>query len=449
VGNDKISKLTTIVRDNYFESNYMRLWWPSMDYWTLKWGDIASDRSADLTDQGVELTKISPMNVFEYLKYTWRHIQPFFTDPAVRSAVWQIWFNRDYTAWAALRNSDAYTLTNWGTSERMVFYVRKDIASKLWPFGTTEQQIVQPTDPYEGITTPVTPEIVLGKPGSEAGQFQAPRAIALAPDGSLYVADSLNDRIQHLGPDGTVLQVWGTRADAAQGEAPGGTFNEPWGVAVAPDGSVYVADTWNYRIQKFTADGKFLLMWGSGPSDAKDQFYDPRGLAVDNLGRIFVADTGNKRIVIYDANGKWLSEFGMPGMQLGQLDEPVAVALDSKGNVYVTDTWNQRVQVFAPDESGLFYNAIAEWPVEGWYGNEVDNKPFITVDETGTVSVTDPGLCRVISFDPAGKPTHVWDGCAAGAFQMPIGIASDGAGGLWVTDSTAGALVHFKTQQNP
>jgi sugar lactone lactonase YvrE len=297
-GDDKVSKLEPIVRENYFKSNYMRLWWPTMDYWSLKWGAIASERTAALAAQGTTSTKTTPMTVFGYLKYAWPHIQPFFTDPAVRDAVWQIWFNRDYTAWARLKGSDAYTLTNWGTAERMVFYVRKDIVTKLWPYGTTAQPIVQPTDPYAGITTAVTPDQVLGNAGSAEGQFQAPREIALAPDGSLYIADSLNNRIQHLDPNGTVLQVWGTRADVAQGQAPGGTFNEPWGVAVAADGSVYVADTWNYRIQKFTSDGKFLLMWGTGPAIGQDQLYGPRGLAVDSLGHLFVADTGNKRIVI-------------------------------------------------------------------------------------------------------------------------------------------------------
>ena len=444
-GDDKISKLEPVVRDNYFESNYMRLWWPTMDYWSLKWASIASERSAALVSAGAVDVQPAPMNVFGYLKYVWPHIRPFFTDPAVRQAIWQIWFNRDYTAWANLRGSDAYTLTNWGTAERMRFYIRKDIASKLWPYGTIAQPIVQPTDPYAGITTPVTPDRQLGGAGTAAGQFQSPRAIAMAPDGSLYVADSLNDRIQHLSPDGTVLQVWGRRADVAQGSAPGGTFNEPWGVAVAPDGSVYVADTWNYRIQKFTADGQFVLMWGTGPALGQDQFYGPRGLAVDSFGRVFVADTGNKRIVIYDANGKYLSEFGLPGMSLGQLDEPVDIAVDSSGIVYVTDTWNQRVQVFVPDDTGLVYNASAEWLVEGWYGNGLENKPFITVDANGRVSVTDPEQCRVISFSSSGSPSHVWDGCATGAFQIPIGIVSDGSGGMWVTDAANGRLVHFKT----
>ncbi|MGA2489521.1 MAG: glycosyltransferase family 39 protein [Anaerolineales bacterium] len=446
---DYFSKLQPIIQNNYYEFNYMRLWWPSMDYWSLKWDAIESERNAALAGQGATSTKLLPMTVFEYLKYVWPHIQPFFTDPAVRSAVWQIWFNRDYTAWAKLKGSDAYTLTNWGTSEDLYFLVRKNIVSQLWPYGTTAQPITQSTDPYAKITTPVTPDNMLGEAGTAAGQFQAPRAIAMAPDGSLYVADSLNNRIQHLSPDGKVLQVWGKRADVAQGAAPGGTFNEPWGVAVAPDGSVYVADTWNYRVQKFTSDGHFLQMWGTGPGDGQNQFYGPRGLAVDSLGHLFVADTGNKRIVIYDANGKYLSEFGLPGMQLGQLDEPVDIALDSSGNVYVTDTWNQRVEEFAPDNTRLVYTATAVWSVDGWYGTGPDDKPFITLDKTGTVFVTDPEQCRVISFSPNGKPAHVWSGCTEStAYQLPIGVVSDGSGGLWLTDATNGKLVHFKTQ-NP
>ncbi len=444
---DNYGKLEPIVKDNYFESSYARLWWPNMDYWSLKWGTIAAERSAALVAKGATSTQVTPMSVFGYLEYVWPHIRPFFTNPAVREAVWQIWFNRDYTAWAKVKGNDAYTLTNWGTAEHMRFYVRKDIVSKLWPYGTTAQPLAQPTDPYAGITALAIPDSTLGSVGNATGQFQAPRGIALAPDGSLYVADSLNNRIQHLGLDGKALQIWGSGADVSKGAAPGGTFNEPWGVAVAPDGSVYVADTWNYRIQKFTPEGKFLQMWGTGPALGQDQFYGPRGLAVDNLGHLFVADTGNKRIVIYDASGKYLSEFGAPGMQLGQLDEPVDVAVDSLGIVYVTDTWNQRVQVFVPDATRLIYTASAEWPVEGWYGNGLENKPFITVDAAGTVSITDPGQCRVITFSSSGKPVHVWDGCATGtAFQLPVGIVSDSSGGLWITDAANGKLVHFRTQ---
>jgi len=70
-----------------------------------------------------------------------------------------------------------------------------------------------------------------------------------------------------------------------------------------------------------------------------------------------------------------------------------------------------------------------------WHG--LDNKPFITVDSTGIVSITDPESCRVISFSAStGKATHVWDGCVSGtAFQLPAGIISSGSGGLWITDA--------------
>ncbi len=447
VSDGTLSKIMPVVKDNYYEYNGMRLWWPNMDYWSLKWEDIASERNLDFSSKNPD-KPVPPMTVFEYVKYAWPHIRPFFTDAKTRYAVWQIWFNRDYTAWGILKNNPAvYTLKDWGVSNRLHYFIRKDITNLLWPLGAPLAPPIQNTDPYEGITSPAKPDQTLGSGGSEPGQFASPRQIALAGDGSLYVANSLNHRIQHLSPEGKVLQVWGSFADISVGAAPGGTFNEPWGVAVGPDGSVYVSDTWNYRIQKFTSTGKFVTMWGSGPAIGPDGLYGPRGITVDGQGRVFVADTGNKRIVIYDGEGKYLGEFGSGGVQLGQLDEPVDVAIDRNGKVYVTDTWNQRVQVFTPDASGLVYTAEAEWPVEGWYGNSLENKPFITVDEQANVLVTDPELCRVIEFKGgSGQPERVWDGCGAGGFALPSGLVSDGVGGVWVSDARNGTLVHFKAQ---
>jgi DNA-binding beta-propeller fold protein YncE len=209
-----------------------------------------------------------------------------------------------------------------------------------------------------------------------------------------------------------------------------------------------VADTWNYRIQKFTSEGKFMSMWNTYPSNGVEiGFYGPRGLAVDSRGNVFVADTGNKAIVIFDPDGKYLAQVGMPGMGLGQFDEPVAIALDVFGNLYVTDTWNQRVQVLAPDASGLVFTPLAEWPVDGWYGQSLENKPFITVGSTGNVFISDPELCRLIEFSPVGDPVHVWDGCTVNAYQAPSGIAFDGTGGLWVADAANGKLVHLNLTQ--
>ena len=448
VGDENLTKITPVVRQDYFEFAGMRLWWPNMDYWSLKWNTIESERlSAIQADSSGTDTTVSKMNIFGYLKYVWPHIKPFFTDAKVRNAVLQIWFNDNFTEWGALKNSTAYTLTDWGVSARMHYYIRKDIAAQLWPYGASAQAVITPVDPYADITAPASPDLVLGSAGTTPGQFQSPRAVAVAADGSLYVVDSMNNRIQHLSQDGETLQVWGAHADISQGEAPGGTFNEPWGIAVGPDGSVYVTDTWNYRIQKFTADGRFVTMWGffGQAADGPEAFYGPRGVAVDTQGRVFVADTGNKRIVVFNSDGEYITQFGTPGMGLGELDEPVAVALDKVGNVFVTDTWNQRVQVFARAVDEVVYNAIAEWPVDGWYGQSVENKPFITMDTEGNFTVTDPELCRLITFSSGGQPIRVTDGCSVGTLLLPSGIASDGSGGLWIANAGNGTIVHIKT----
>jgi DNA-binding beta-propeller fold protein YncE len=72
----------------------------------------------------------------------------------------------------------------------------------------------------------------------------------------------------------------------------------PHGIAVDKEGSVYVADTGNTRIQKFSTDGRFIAKWGSS-STADGQFNEPKSVAVDRLGRLYVADSGNHRVQVF------------------------------------------------------------------------------------------------------------------------------------------------------
>jgi DNA-binding beta-propeller fold protein YncE len=241
------------------------------------------------------------------------------------------------------------------------------------------------------------------------------------------------------------LQVWGTFADISKGEAPGGTFFEPWGIAVGADGSVYVADTWNHRVQKFTADGKFVNMWGYfGQADTPFAIWGPRDIAVDTNGHLFVTDTGNKRIVIYDENGNYVAQFGSVGLEPGQFDEPVGVAVDKAGLVYVTDTWNQRIQVMAPDASGT-YTPQNNWAVVAWYGQSLDNKPYIAVDDTGDLYTSDPEGYRILHFTTTGTFINYFGDYGTGPDQLnlPTGIISDGKGGVWIADAANGRILHF------
>jgi DNA-binding beta-propeller fold protein YncE len=208
-----------------------------------------------------------------------------------------------------------------------------------------------------------------------------------------------------------------------------------------------VADTFNYRIQKFTADGTFVNMWGhSGTDGSADAFYGPRGLAVDAQGRLFVTDTGNKRVVVFDKDGNYVTQFGSAGVDPGQFDEPVGIALDAKGNVYVADTWNQRVQVFAPDAADTTYTPSLQWSISGWNGQSLDNKPFIAVDAQNHVFVTDPEASRVIEFDDQGNFIHTWGqpGTSPDGIGLASGIAIDPQGHVWVSDSQNNVLLRYK-----
>lgn len=414
-GKDTISKVDSITEDTHMRFEYLRLWWPNQDYYNL----------------------------------TWERIWNTISDPEMRAAVFDIWLNRDYTRYAELKGSPdiarQFTPEAWSPADPMVFYVRNDIVSQIWDYGVVVAS-EPPTDPYRASVVELQPDRVIGGPGGEPGRFNTPHGIAVAPDGTLYIADAGNHRIQHLSAEGEVLHTWGSQSLSA--DAPAGTFNEPWSVAVAPDGSVFVADTWNHRIQKFTADGQFLASWGYfGQAEAPDAFWGPRELAVDAEGRVYVTDTGNKRIVIFDGDGNYITEFGGRGFEPGQFDEPMGIDIDSAGNVYVADTWNQRVQVFANDN--LNFVAVNNWDFHGWTGNSLANYPFIAVNDQNQVVVSDPEGYRLVVFNATGEFLYSWGGYSASSdgFGLPSGLAFDQQGGLWVTDAGNHTLLHFDLSQ--
>jgi uncharacterized protein (TIGR03663 family) len=410
VGSENYGKIEPIVGQAFNKYEYTRMWWPNQDYYNL----------------------------------TWERIWNAITNPAMRSALFQIWINRDFTEYGQVVGRDM-SFPKWQPAELMRMYIRKDITSQIWNYGVGPSSEEVVADPYEGKETMLTADIVFGSNGSEPGQFLLPRGVAVAPDGTLYVTDTGNHRIQHLDRDGTPLHEWGIFADLASGPAPGGTFYEPWGIAVGPDGSVYVADTWNHRIQKFSPEGEFLTMWGYfGQAEQLDGFWGPRDVVVDADGRVIVSDTGNKRIVIFGPNGEGIAEFGEEGYEPGQFYEPVGLALDSNGVLYVADTWNQRIQSFEADGAGSF-TPKNSWDIYGWYGQSLDNKPYLAADDQIHIFATDPEGVRVLEFTTDGEIVRYWGDYSVGndGFSLLGGIAVDPDGGVWVVDTGNDRLMHF------
>ncbi len=246
VGDANYSKIEPIVRDDYYKFEFVRIWWPNQDYFDFTRSSIGYGFT---TETGLDA---SQMSTLDYLGRLIQRLAGYVDTGAEREALMDIWLNRDFTHYLDLRGQDP-SLAAWNPSRSMRMYVRKDIAAQIWDYGVSPVAIQ--ADPYAGKGLDLPADIIIGGPGNQNGQFNSPRGLAAAPDGTLYVADSLNNRIQHFDEGGGVLQTWGTQTDPNSTDKPEGTFSEPWGVAVAPDGSVYVADTWNHRIQKFDANG--------------------------------------------------------------------------------------------------------------------------------------------------------------------------------------------------
>ena len=186
--------------------------------------------------------------------------------------------------------------------------------------------------------------------------------------------------MQKLTPDGRHLLSFGSEGSGD------GEMNMPWGICVAPDGSVFVADWRNDRIQQFSADGEFIAKFGES-GDGDGQFTRPAGVAVDSDGNIYVTDWGNERVQVLAGDGshlmtllgeatlsKWAYDFLaanpdevetrkisnlMPELPphlntrhliSSQIEPyfwgPASVNFDNDGRMFVTESSRHRIQIY-------------------------------------------------------------------------------------------------------
>jgi len=278
-----------------------------------------------------------------------------------------------------------------------------------------------------------------GRPGKGEGMFLAPRGIDVAPDGSIYILDSGNARVQKFDPQGQFLLSWGESGKEA-GQFSLEYYTGPCGLAAGPDGSVYVADTWNHRVQKFDSEGRFIrLLTGAGGS-----FFGPRDVTVDNSGNVYVVDTGNKRIQKFDSDGKFLLQWGRAGALPGELDEPVGIAIGPDEMVYVIDTGNRRIQSFDPN--GRFQR---ETHLLAWDQDVVSAvEPYLAIDSEGRIYATDATLSVVHQLSPDGKRITTWGtkGSGPGQFEEPTGIAISPSGQIYITDRKLSRVLIFEAR---
>ena len=207
-----------------------------------------------------------------------------------------------------------------------------------------------------------------GEPGlvdgaADEAMFRWPRALARDAAGILYIADTTNHCIRKITRDGQVTTFSGAGvAGFLDGPRADARFNLPNGVAVAPDGALYVADAVNVRVRRVSPGGTVTTYAGEGVLGYADgcsqdaRFTSPRAIAIDTAGILYVSDVGNSRVrkvnkagtvFLLAGNGRGRCIDG-PGPH-ASFREPCGLAVDADGNVYVADTDNHCLRLIGDD----------------------------------------------------------------------------------------------------
>lgn len=200
---------------------------------------------------------------------------------------------------------------------------------------------------FTALGTPVT------QWGTSEGQFGA-NGIAVSPQGVVYV--TTYHWVEAYTTSGIYIRRWGDRGTDSPYPIPGGA----WAVATDALGQVYVLNQNAFEVQEFTADGRFITAWGSegsGPGQfgrrdffgrGQRGFFDgPGGIAVADDGTVYVSDTWNSRVERFSPTGAYLGDIGTPGSGEDQLNEPYGLDVGADGSVYVADQGNSRIQRFS------------------------------------------------------------------------------------------------------
>ena len=315
----------------------------------------------------------------------------------------------------------------------------------------------------------------IGSYGGDGGpatgaRINFPMGIAVGPDGSLYIADSWNARIRKVDPDGIISTVAGNGTKGYSGDGGPATKaqinNDAFGVAVGPDGSLYIADTYNSRIRRVGPDGIITTVAGSAVGFFGDglpaiyaRFDNASGLAVAPDGSLYIADTDNHRIrrigpdgIIRTVAGTSKSGYNGDGISAteAQLFRPFTVALGPDGSLYIADSRNHRIRRVGLD--GII-TTVAGNGTEGYSGDDgraIDaqlNVPCsVAVSLDGSLYIADTGNHCIRQVSPDGIITTLTgtgeagssgDGSPAFKAQIncPYGVAVGPDGSLYLSDS--------------
>jgi DNA-binding beta-propeller fold protein YncE len=184
---------------------------------------------------------------------------------------------------------------------------------------------------------------------------------------------------------------------------------------------------------------------GDDPSrvdEAGGRFFGPRGIAVGD-DAIYITDTGNERVQRFTRDGVFVDAWGGYGTDPHRLIEPVGIALGPDGNVYVADSGNARIAIFTPEGE-----PVAQWPVSAWPppapgGLPPAFQPYLAFDAAGNLYATASNAGQALVFDRAGNPITTITDANGESLAQPIGVAIAPDGTVFLTDVGRDAVLEY------
>lgn len=274
-------------------------------------------------------------------------------------------------------------------------------------------------------SAPGVPEAVWGQRGISDGRLQKPRAIAIDGADRLYIVDML-----------ARLQVFDTQGNLIRGPelTPASEFGKPTGLSFDREGNLLVADTHYNRVLKYTPQLSLLDAetiggtLGHGPGEMTLV----TDAVQDSQGNYYVSEYGEfDRIQKFTADGRFLMQWGGHGSEPGQFVRPQNMVIDAQDRIWVCDACNHRIQVFNTNGELLFmWGELGSEPGQLSY-------PYDIVVGDQFVWICEYGNHRVQKLTHEGQPVGVWgtQGRQAGQLHNPWGLVRDSKGNLYILDT--------------
>lgn len=277
-----------------------------------------------------------------------------------------------------------------------------------------------------------------GISGNGTGQFNSPTAVVVDENGTVFVADSYNHRIQVFDSNFSYVKTIGSHGNAT------GQFEYPTGLALDSSGLLYVADKFNHRVQVFDADGDYVAQIGGDEGSASGQFSRPTGVSIAPNGDVYVADSNNHRVQVFNSSLSYKATIGGTyGEGNGQFKYPSAVHVSDK--VYVTDEFNHRVQAF--HVNGSFYKVLGgQGETEGKFYRPAG----VLTGPSGRLYAADTENCRLQVFNSSlAYLASIGAGCgsANSQFLAPMRPSFGPDGRLYIADKGNHRVQVFLTDE--